>query len=100
MDLLVRIKRAVLARNVVYSEKADCEMEIDHLHRWEVEESIVYAKRIDKTIRSTSPGQRGEYLHIIRGVTLNGLAIYTKGKLVVREGTDTYYVLVSSKRAW
>ena len=99
MDILVRIKRAVLAGNVVYTDKAEMEMEIDRLHRWEVEESIVYANGIYKTIRSTSPGRKRQLLHVIQGTTLNGMAIYTKGRLVVRADVETYYILVSSKRA-
>jgi hypothetical protein len=99
MDLLVRIKRAVLAGNIVFTAKAETEMESDHLLRREVEESIIYATGIYKTIRSTLPGRGREYLHIIRGASLSSVVIYTKGKLVVRFGIETYYVLVSSKRA-
>lgn len=98
MDTLIRIKRAVLARNVVYTTKAEMEMEADQLLRQEVEESILYANAIYKTIRSTFPGRGREYLHIIHGTTLGGLVVYTKGKLVVRSGIEAYYVLVSSKR--
>jgi hypothetical protein len=46
MDLLIRIKRAVLSGQIVYTDKAELEMEIDHLRRAEVEESIVYAHQI------------------------------------------------------
>jgi hypothetical protein len=56
-DILVRIKRAVLAGRYVFSEKARLEMESD------------------------------------------GIAIYTKGKLVREAGEEVYYFLVSSKRA-
>jgi hypothetical protein len=99
METLVRIKRAVLAGNVVYTTKAELEMEIDRLLRSEVEESIVFAGSIYKTIRSSLPGRGREYLHVIHGTTLGGTVIYTKGKLVVSAGIDTYYVLVSGKRA-
>ncbi len=99
MNTLVRIKCAVLAGNIVYTAKAELEMELDHLIRPEVEESIVYANAIYKTIRSTRRGHGREYLHIIHGTTLGGTVIYTKGKLVVSSGIDTYYVLVSGKRA-
>jgi hypothetical protein len=33
VETLIRIKRAVLAGNVVYTSKAELEMEIDHLTR-------------------------------------------------------------------
>ncbi len=99
METLIRIKRAVLAGNIVYTAKAQLEMEIDRLLRSEVEESIVYANVIYKTIRSTYPSRTREYLHIIHGTTLSGTVVYTKGKLVVQSGIETYYVLVSGKRA-
>ena len=40
-----------------------------------------------------------EYLHIVQSSTLRGIPIYTKGKFVVEGSRETYYVLVSSKRA-
>ena len=40
-----------------------------------------------------------EYLHIIESPNLDGIAIYSKGKLVVELDREVYYVLVSSKRA-
>lgn len=35
----------------------------------------------------------------IQSTNLSGLAIYSKGKLVSEGGEDTYYFLISSKRA-
>jgi hypothetical protein len=99
METLIRIKRAVLSGHIVYTDKAETEMEMDRLLRWEVEESIVYADAIYKSIRSKLSSGHREYLHIIHGRTLNGILIYTKGKLVVRSGIDAYYVLVSGKRS-
>jgi hypothetical protein len=100
-DILKRIKRAVLTGDYVFSEKARIEMEIDQITELDVAESILNAVAIYKTIRSTSPRrkQSKEMLHIIESTNLNGLAIYTKGKLVVEGAHDTYYFLVSSKRA-
>jgi hypothetical protein len=40
-----------------------------------------------------------EYLHVIQSTNLDGLPIYSKGKLVKEAGEDTYYFLVSSKKA-
>ena len=58
------------------------------------------AVAIYKTIRSTNPAtRRREHLHIIQSPNLSGVAIYTKGNLVVAGGLETYYLLVSSKRA-
>lgn len=100
-DILVRIKRAVLAGRYAFSEKARTEMEADGLTELDVAESILNAVAIYKTIRSTSPFRRDmkERLYIIQSTNLNGLPIYTKGKLVSASGTETYYFLVSSKRA-
>jgi len=39
-----------------------------------------------------------EYLYIIQSTNLDGLVIYTKGKLVHEQGVEIYYFLVSSKR--
>ena len=97
-DVLVRIKRAVLAGRYAFSEKARIEMEVDCITELDVAESILNAVAIYKTIRSKSPfRKRGkEYLYVIQSTNLDGLPI---GKLVKEAGEDTYYFLVSSKRA-
>ena len=83
-DLLRRIKRAVLAGNYAFSEKALLEMEADALTELDVAESILNAVAIYKTLRSRSSWrqQRTEYLHVIQSTNFDGLMIYTKGKLV------------------
>ena len=43
--------------------------------------------------------QKREYLYVIQSTNLDGLMIYTKCKLVREADTETYYFLVSSKRA-
>jgi hypothetical protein len=100
-DLLRRIKRAVLAGNYAFSEKALLEMEADALTELDVAESILNAVAIYKTLRLRSSWrqQRTEYLHVIQSTNLDGLMIYTKGKLVEEAGIDRYYFLVSSKKA-
>jgi hypothetical protein len=100
-DVLIRIKRAVLAGHYAFSEKARQELEMDALMELDVVESILNAVAIYKKIRSTSPNRsmRREYLYIIQSANLDGLAIYSKGKLVREAGIDTYYFLVSAKRA-
>jgi len=100
-DVLVRIKRAVLAGRYAFSEKARLEMEADCLTELDVAESILNAVAIYKTLRSRSPqrGRQREYLHVIQSPNLEGLAIYSKGKLAQEAGEEVYYFLVSSKRA-
>jgi hypothetical protein len=100
-DVLVRIKRAVLAGRYAFSDKAQVEMECDGLTDLDVAEAILNAVAIFKKIRSTNPlrKRRREYLYIIQSTNLEGLLIYTKGKLVKEAGQDSYYFLVSSKRA-
>jgi hypothetical protein len=100
-DILVRIKRAVLAGRYVFSEKARLEMEDDGLEEMDIAESILNAVAIYKKIRSTNPSRKKarEYLYIIQSTNLDGIAIYTKGKLVREAGEEVYYFLVSSKRA-
>ena len=100
-DILKRIKRAILTVYYAFSEKARIEMEADQITELDVAESILNAVAIYKTIRSTSPhrSHSRESLHIIESTNLNGLAIYTKGKLVSDAGQDRYYFLISSKKA-
>lgn len=99
MDLLVRIKRCVLQGHVRFTNKAREELERDDLTVLDVREALVNASAIYKSIRSTHPTtRRRESLHIIRSRNLSGVAIYTKGKLVLEGGVETYYLLVSSKR--
>ncbi len=76
-------------------------MQADCITARDVAESILNAVAIYKTIRSRSPhrGRGREYLYIIQSTNLDGLAIYSKGKLVSEAGEDTYYFLVSSKKA-
>lgn len=99
-DVLIRIKRAVLAGHYAFSEKARLEMEADGLTELDVAESILNAVAIYKRLRSRSPFRKQrEYLHVIQSTNFEGVVIYTKGKLVCEAETETYYFLVSSKRA-
>ena len=84
-----------------FSEKASLEMEADGLTELDVIESILNAVAIYKRVRSTSPKRRArkEYLYIIQSTNLDGLPVYSKGKLDYEIGNDTYYFLISSKRA-
>ncbi|HOU11642.1 MAG TPA: hypothetical protein PKZ84_00860 [Anaerolineae bacterium] len=99
-EILIRIKRAVLAGHYVFSEKARAEMEGDGLTELDVAESILNAVAIYKRLRSENPyrQQNREYLYVIQSTNFEGLVIYTKGKLVKDEATETYYFLISSKR--
>jgi hypothetical protein len=101
MDVLIRIKRTVLAGRYTFGKKARIEMETDDLTELDIAESILNARDIYKKLRSTRPSRnkRREYLYVIQSTNRDGLVIYTKGKLVEAEGTETYYFLVSSKRA-
>lgn len=100
-DVLVRIKRAILAGNYQFGRKARLEMEVDGLTELDVAESILNAVAIYKKIRSNSPERSRvrEYLYVIQGTNLDGQAVYSKGKLVNESGEDTYYFLVPSKKA-
>lgn len=100
MDAIVRIKRLVIARRVLFTEKAEIEMAADSLTPELVYESILNAPAIFKALRSRDPRTRKpERLYVIKGLTFDGLDIYTKGKVLMKEGIDIFYVLVSSKRS-
>lgn len=58
IDILVHIKRPVLAGNYAFSEKARIEMELDGLTELDVAESILNAVAVSKTIRSTSVSRK------------------------------------------
>jgi hypothetical protein len=99
-EVLVRIKRAVLAGHYDFSEKALLEMDASAITPEDVAESILNAVAIYKTLRSRSLLRMSrEYLYVIQSQNLEGLGIYTKGKLVKLAGVETYYFLISSKRA-
>src|SRR6185436_662666 len=100
VEVLVRIKRAVLSGRYAFSEKARIEMEVDGLTDLDVAASILTAVAIYKRLRSQSPLHRGqlEYLYVIQSTNLEGMMIYTKGKLVRERGEDHFYFLISSKR--
>lgn len=100
MDALVRIKRLVIARNVLFTQKAENEMAADALTPELVYESILNAPAIFKTLRSRNPRTgKTEKLYVIKGLTFDGLDIYTKGKVLTNKGVDVFYVLISSKRS-
>jgi hypothetical protein len=100
-NVLVSIKRAVLAGRYAFSEKSRMEMEADGITELDVAESILSAVEIYKSVRSRSPrrARAREILYIIQSTNLTGLPIYTKGKLVKEANQESYYFLVSSKRA-
>ncbi len=100
MDILKRIKQLVMARKVRFTEKATLEMKIDDLLPEMIFEAIWNAPGIFKAIRSKNPqtGKR-ETLYIIKGLTLDGMLIYTKGKISNYEGQEVFYVIISSKRS-
>jgi hypothetical protein len=80
MDVLIRIKWAVLKGRYTFSKKARIEMETDGLTEIDVAESILNARDIYKKLRSTSlsRNKRREYLYIIHSTNPDGLVIYTK----------------------
>ena len=100
MDTLIRIKRLVLAQRVIFTAKAESEMYVDDLSHEVVFEAIINAPAITKTLRSRHPrSARRETLYVIKGITYDGMVIYTKRKIATFEGREVFYVLISSKRS-
>ena len=100
MDALIQIKRLVIARRVLFTEKAECEMAADVLTPELVYEAIINAPVIFKVLRSRNPKtDRSERLYVIKGLTFDGLAVYTKGKILKQDGVEVFYVLISSKKS-
>jgi len=81
-DILVRIKRSILAGRYAFSEKARIEMESDGLTVFDVAESIINAVAIYKRLRSRSRRRSSwtEYLYVIQSTNLEGVMVYSKGK--------------------
>jgi len=100
MEALIRIKRLVIARQVLFTAKAEDEMTVECLTPELVYESILNAPAVFKVLRSHNPRtQEGGKLYVIKGLTFDGLAIYTKGKILTKKAVDVFYVLISSKRS-
>ncbi|MHC4166665.1 MAG: hypothetical protein ACYSWQ_06895 [Planctomycetota bacterium] len=100
MDILVRIKRLVVSHHVLFTEKAEIEMARDALTPELVYEAILNAPAIFKVLRSRNPKSgTSERLYVIKGLTFDGVDIYTKGKVLKKEGIDVFYVLISSKKS-
>ena len=100
MDILVKIKRLVVSHRVLFTEKAEIEMAKDALTPELVYEAILNAPAIFKVLRSRNPkAGRSERLYVIKGLTFDGVDIYTKGKILKEQGVDIFYVLISSKKS-
>ena len=100
MDVLVRIKRLIVSRRVLFTEKAEIEMVRDALTPELVYEAILNAPAIFKVLRSRNPkAGTSERLYVIKGLTFDGVDVYTKGKILKREGVEIFYVLISSKKS-
>ena len=100
MDVLIRIKRLVIGRKVLFTEKAEVEMARGSLTPELVFEAILNSPAVFKVLRSKNPAKgHVEQLYVIKGLTFDGLSIYTKGKILKKGGCEIFYVLISSKRS-
>ena len=99
MDILVKIKKLVIAHRVVFTSKAREERLSDGLTVEDVMESIINAQTINKTIRSTSSFKiaKKEKLYVIISSSFDGQIIYTKGTIRRIDGVDEFYILISAK---
>jgi len=100
-DVLVKIKRLLIAGRYRFTAKAELEMLGDDLLPADVLEAIINAVGIKKVVTSTSKQRRRrrEKLYIIESFTYDGVFVYTKGTFRKEDGIDVYYLLVSSKRS-
>ena len=97
MDILLRIKSLIVRRQYRITVKAADEMELDDLDEEDVLESILGARRISKTLRSST--RRGEKLYVIENASYKGKLIYSKGAIRREAGEEVYYIFVSAKRS-
>ena len=102
MNILVRIKRAVLTGHYRFSAKALMEMDVDGLTQLDVAESVLNSVAIYKTLRSTSPRRsaRRERLYVIDSFNFEGVPVYSKGVIrSIGAYESDFYILVSGKRS-
>jgi len=100
VDILERIKQLVRDDRIILTEKAQIEMEVDGLTRRHIRDAIVNARAITKILRSRNPRTgSAEKLYVIKGITVDGIFIYTKGKIDKAGTEEVYYVFISSKRS-
>ena len=101
MDVLLRIKRLVIARRVQFTMKAEEERLRDGLSVEDVLESVVNANAVKKVLRSRSPARihARKRLYVIESPTFSGTWVYTKGTIRGRGQQEVFYVFVSSKLA-
>ena len=94
MNILVKIKRLVIARKVFFTAKAREERYSSGLTVEEILESIINAPTINKTINSKSQYRRGsrEKLYVIISSTYDGKIIYTKGTIRKIGDHEEFYI--------
>ena len=99
MDILIKIKRLVIGRRVIFSAKAREERLASDLTVEDILESILNAPTINKTLRSTSPFRKSqrEKLYVIVSSTYDGKLIYTKGTIRKINDREEFYILISAK---
>jgi len=100
-DVLVKIKRLIIAGQYRFTAKAELEMLGDDLLPGDVLEAILNAVGLKKVIVSTSPHRRKrrEKLYVIESFTYDGVFVYSKGAVRKEGGQHVYYLLISSKRS-
>ncbi len=85
---------------MIHSPTLEIEMVRDALTPELVYEAILNAPAIFKVLRSRNPrAGRSERLYVIKGLTFDGMDVYTKGKILKKEGVEIFYVLISSKKS-
>lgn len=98
MDVLTRIRRAAWRGALRFTLKAREEMQADGLTPEDVRESLVFASRITKVIRSRRlNGPVGEKLYVVKSRNLSGTTIYTKGTFRKDWDAEVFYILISAK---
>lgn len=71
MDVFAKIKRLVISRKVLFTEKAETEMISENLTPEDIYEAILNAPAIFKTMRSKNPRTKKiEKLYVIKGMIL------------------------------
>lgn len=98
--VLTKIKRLIIQRQYIFTEKADIERIADGLSEEDVLESILNATFVRiKNSRSAWRAGRREKTYILESFTYDGVLIYSKGVIRGQGDRQVLYIVVSAKKS-
>lgn len=97
---LIKIKKLILRGNYEFRLSAEIQLANDRLTKEDALESILNADFIrKKTSTSKDRLKPKEKVYIIESFTYDGILLYTKGVIRKIKDRETFYIIISAKRA-